>query len=176
MNLWMQNERMRKRHQGEGCGWKDEGVEMKEGRRMDARTRERTQMGSTWPKGSRALRGEVEALRTEEGEVVGSAGGCWDRVEGRRKRERERASERREEEEGHNRVKKEKESGSLSNKSKSTTACVCVPVYIRHIHFIKHHCKHCTAHFVCSLEERKPYGTILGSKWPNLSFLVELSL
>lgn len=33
---------------------------------------------STWPKGSWALRGEVEALRTEEGEVVGGAGGCWE--------------------------------------------------------------------------------------------------
>lgn len=41
------------------------------------RERERKKR-STWPKGSWALRGEVEALRTEEGEVVGGAGGCWE--------------------------------------------------------------------------------------------------
>jgi len=39
---------------------------------------ERKKNPSTWPKGSWALRGEVEALRTEEGEVVGGAGGCWE--------------------------------------------------------------------------------------------------
>lgn len=41
--------------------------------------KEKKKKKSTWPKGSWALRrGEVEALRTEEGEVVGGAGGCWE--------------------------------------------------------------------------------------------------
>lgn len=47
MNLRMQNERVKKQHRSEGCGWKDERVEMKEGEatRMDAKTRERNSDG-----------------------------------------------------------------------------------------------------------------------------------
>lgn len=53
------------------------GDEMQE----DNMSKKRKKM-STWPKGSWALRrGEVETLRTEEGEVVGGAGGCWEEEE-----------------------------------------------------------------------------------------------
>lgn len=47
---------------------------------------EKRQKKSTWPKGSWALRREVEALWTEEGEVVGGAGGCWEEERNRQRR------------------------------------------------------------------------------------------
>ncbi len=85
MNVWRTNEMMMKtqpgRHiEGKMKGWMWRGIG--EGGMDDARA-QTSKKRSTWPEGSRALRGEVEALRTEEGEVVGSTGGCWDSMGGR---------------------------------------------------------------------------------------------
>ncbi len=86
MNVWRTNEMMMKtqpgRHiEGKMKGWMWRGIG--EGGMDDARA-QTSKKRSTWPEGSRALRGEVQALRTEEGEVVGSTGGCWDSMGGER--------------------------------------------------------------------------------------------
>ncbi len=94
INVWSTNEMMMKTQPGRHVEGKMKGWmwwRTGEGGMDDARA-QTSKKRSTWPEGSRALRGEAEALRTEEGEVVGSTGGCRDSM-GERERQTDRHTE-----------------------------------------------------------------------------------
>ncbi len=124
INVWSTNEMMMKTQPGRHVEGKMKGWmwwRTGEGGMDDARA-QTSKKRSTWPEGSRALRGEAEALRTEEGEVVGSTGGCWDSM---RERERDRQTDIQKVRESANKRRRAQQNYRVKKKVKDMVSARC---------------------------------------------------